>query len=153
MLKKEININKEKIITWKSLFKIEESSFTGRNPPDEIIVIAKFKELNDLIPKIFRIRKIDIVNPEYNKRIFIDCFKTSIELNDRKLVKDFFKLSSYMSIKKIIEYKKYKPPIHWIEDLHRINPWSICFIFSKIVNPVDVKPDTASKNAFKKVKL
>ena len=58
-----------------------------------------------------------------------------------------------MSIKKIIEHKKYKPPIHCIEDLHKIKPWSICFIFSKIVNPVDVKPETVSKKAFKKVKL
>ena len=66
----------------------------GRNPPDEIIVIAKLSELNDLIPKIFKIIKIDIVNPEYSKRIFIDCFNTSEELKDKKLVKDFFKLSS-----------------------------------------------------------
>ena len=48
----------------------------------------------DLIPRIFRIIKIDIVNPEYNKRILIDCFKISAELKDKKLVKDFFKLSS-----------------------------------------------------------
>ena len=45
-----------------------KDSFTGRNPPDEIIVIAKFSELNDLIPRIFKIIKIDIVNPEYNKK-------------------------------------------------------------------------------------
>ena len=57
-----------------------------------------------------------------------------------------------MSIIKIIEYKKYKPPIHCMDDLHNINPWSICFIFSKTVKPVDVNPDTASNNAFKKVK-
>ena len=82
------------MITWKSLIKIDERSFTGRNPPDEIIVIDKFSELNDLIPKMFNIIKIDIVNPEYNKKIFIDCFNTSVELNDKKLVKDFFKLSS-----------------------------------------------------------
>ncbi len=94
MLKKEINIKKENIITWKSFIKIDESSFTGRNPPDEIIVIAKFSELNDLIPNIFKIIKIDIVSPEYNKKIFIDCFNTSLELKDKKLVKDFFKLSS-----------------------------------------------------------
>ena len=94
MLKKEINIKKENIITWKSFIKIDESSFTGRNPPDEIIVIAKFNELNDLIPKIFKIIKIDIVNPEYNKKIFIDCLSTSLELKDKKLVKDFFRLSS-----------------------------------------------------------
>ncbi len=94
ILKKEININKEKIITWKSFTNINESSFTGKKPPDAINVIAKFNELNDLIPIIFKTIKINIVNPEYNKRIFIDCFKISAELNERKLVKDFFKLSS-----------------------------------------------------------
>ena len=66
----------------------------AKNPPDEIIVIAKFSELNDLIPRMFKIIKIDIVNPEYSKRILIDCFKISEELKDKKLVKDFFKLSS-----------------------------------------------------------
>ena len=76
------------------MIKIDESSFTGKNPPDEIIVIAKFRELNDLIPKMFKVIKIDIVNPEYNKRIFIDCLIISVELKDKKLVKDFFKLSS-----------------------------------------------------------
>ena len=94
ILKKEINIKKENIIIWKSFIKIDEISLTGRNPPEEIIVIAKFNELNDLIPKMFKIIKIDIVNPEYNKKIFIDCFNTSVELKDKKLVKDFFKLSS-----------------------------------------------------------
>ena len=58
-----------------------------------------------------------------------------------------------MSIKKIIENKKYKPPIHWIDDLHNINPWSMCLILSKIVNPVEVKPETVSNNELKKVKL
>ena len=58
-----------------------------------------------------------------------------------------------MSIKKIIENKKYKPPIHWIEDLHKINPWSICFILSKIVKPVEVNPETDSNSEFKSVKL
>ena len=73
--------------------------FTGRKPPDEIIVIAKFSELKDLIPKIFKIIKIDKVNPEYNNKIFIDCFSISEELKDRKLVKDFFKFSSKISIR------------------------------------------------------
>ena len=92
ILKKEISIKKENKIIWKSFIKIDESSLTGRNPPEEIIVIAKFSELNDLIPIMFRIIKIDIVNPEYNKRILIDCFKVSAELRDKKLVKVFFKL-------------------------------------------------------------
>ena len=94
MLKKEINIKKENIIIWKSFIKIDEISFTGRNPPEEIIVIAKLSELNDLTPRMFKIIKIDIVNPEYKKKILIDCFKISVELKDKKLVKDFFKLSS-----------------------------------------------------------
>ena len=58
-----------------------------------------------------------------------------------------------MSIKKIIENKKYRPPIHWIEDLHKIKPWSICLILSNIVKPVDVNPETDSNNEFKNVKL
>ena len=56
-------------------------------------------------------------------------------------------------LNKIIENKKYNPPIHWVEDLHNIKPWSICLIFSKIVKPVEVNPDTDSKIEFKKVKL
>ena len=94
ILKKEISIKRENIITRKSFIKIKERSFVGRNPPDEINVIPKFSELNDLMPRMFKIIKIDIVNPEYSKRIFIDCFKTSLELNDKKLVRDFFRLSS-----------------------------------------------------------
>ena len=82
------------MIIWKSFTKIDERSLTGRKPPEEIIVIAKLRELNDLMPKIFKIIKIDKVNPEYNNKIFIDCFSVSEELKDKKLVKDFFKLSS-----------------------------------------------------------
>ena len=52
-----------------------------------------------------------------------------------------------------MENRKYNPPIHWDEDLHKIKLWSICLMFSKIVKPVDVKPDTASKKEFKKVRL
>ena len=94
MLKKDISIKIENMIIWKSFTKIEERLFTGRNPPDETIVIAKFNELNDLIPKTFRIIKIDKVSPEYKNIILIDCFITSEELKDMKLVNDFFKLSS-----------------------------------------------------------
>ena len=61
--------------------------------------------------------------------------------------------NSKISIRNIIEYKKYNPPIHCIEDLHNINPWSMCLIFSNTVNPVDVNPETDSKYALKKVKL
>ena len=64
ILKNDISIKIENTIIWKSFTKIDESSFTGRIPPEEIIVIAKFSELSDLIPRMFRIIKIDIVNPE-----------------------------------------------------------------------------------------
>tara|TARA_B100001094_G_C17863677_1_gene638647 strand:+ start:545 stop:751 length:207 start_codon:yes stop_codon:yes gene_type:complete len=66
----------------------------GKKPPEDIIVIAKFKELKDLISKIFKIKKINIVKLAYSKKILIVCLRTSVELKDKKLVKDFFKLSS-----------------------------------------------------------
>ena len=74
-----------------------------------------------------------------------DCFKVSSLLNDRKLVKDFFKLLSNISISKTNEKRKYSPPIHWDEDLHKIKLSSKCLILLNIVNPVDVNPDIASK--------
>ena len=80
--------------------------FDGRKPPDEIIVIAKFKELNNLIPDILRVIKIPRVIIEYNKKIFSDCLRVSALLKDIKLVKDFLKLLSKMSINSIIENKK-----------------------------------------------
>jgi len=91
---------------------IVDKSFTGKKPPDEMIVNAKFNESNDLIEKIFKIINIKRVNPEYKKKILIACFKISELSKEIKFVRVFLKLSSYMSIKKIIEYKKYNPPIH-----------------------------------------
>ena len=38
-------------------------------------------------------------------------------------------------------------------DLHKIRLSSNCFTFSKIVNPVEVKPDIASKYEFNKDKF
>jgi len=72
--------------------KILDRLFDGKKPPDEINVIARFKELNILIPKIFKIIKIPNVIIEYSKKIFSDCFKVSALLKDIKLVKDFLKL-------------------------------------------------------------
>ena len=94
MLKNEINIKKENTRTLVLLFKIVEISFTGINPPDEIMLIAKFSELKVLNPKIFKNIKINIVKVEYRKNIFIVCFNISELLNDKKFVNDFFKLSS-----------------------------------------------------------
>jgi hypothetical protein len=64
----------------------------GKKPPDEIMVIAKFRELNNLIPNKLKITKIIKVISEYNKKIFKDCFNVSALLKDKKLVKDFLKL-------------------------------------------------------------
>ena len=56
-----ISINKEKIIICENFLIIFERSLTGKKPPDEIKVKAKFKELKDLIEKIFKIIKINNV--------------------------------------------------------------------------------------------
>ena len=91
---------------WELVTKILDSSFVGKNPPDETIVIARLRELNALILNKFKIMNIIIVIIEYNKKIFNDCFRVSDLLNDIKLVKDFLKLLSKISINKIIENKK-----------------------------------------------
>ena len=153
MLKKDTSINNENIVIWTLFNKIFDKLLVGKKPPDEIIDIAKFKELNDRILSKLRTIKIKNVIIEYNKKILSDCFKVSDLLKDIKLVKDFLKLLSKISINKIIENKKYNPPAHWVADLHRIKLWSICLIFSKIVNPVDVNPEIASKYELTKVKL
>jgi hypothetical protein len=76
------------------LVKIDERLFEGKKPPDEITVIDKFKELKDLISKIFRIIKIDIVILVYKTNILTVCFNISELLKDIKFVNDFLKLSS-----------------------------------------------------------
>tara|TARA_B100000780_G_scaffold242734_1_gene185673 strand:+ start:96 stop:386 length:291 start_codon:yes stop_codon:yes gene_type:complete len=92
----------------------------GRKPPEEIIVIAKLSELKVLILNIFKIINMDKVIKLYKINIFNDCFNVSALLKDIKFVRDFLKLLSKISINKIIENKKYKPPIHCDEDLHKI---------------------------------
>ena len=59
-----------------------------------MMVIARFNELNDLIPNKLRIIKIAKVKLEYKINILTVCFKTSVVLNDKKFVSDFFKFSS-----------------------------------------------------------
>ena len=73
---------------------IKERSFTGKNPPEEIKVNAKFNESKDLIEKIFRTIKIINVKIEYKRKIFIACLSISELLNEIKFVKLFLKLSS-----------------------------------------------------------
>jgi len=92
ILKKDVNINKEVIITCELFIKILDKLLDGKKPPDEIIVIARFKELNILSSNIFKMKKIPNVINEYKRKIFKDCFKVSALLKDIKLVKDFLKL-------------------------------------------------------------
>ena len=88
------------------LIRILDRLFDGKKPPDEITVIAKFKELNILISNKFSMTKIPRVITEYNRKIFNDCFNVSALLKDIKLVRDFLKLWSKISIKRIIEKRK-----------------------------------------------
>ena len=94
ILKKDNIIRMDKIIIWELSLKILERSLTGKNPPDEINVKAKFNESNDLIEKIFKTINIKRVKAEYKKKILIACFNISELLNEIKLVKLFLKLSS-----------------------------------------------------------
>ena len=70
-----------------------------------------------------------------------------------KLVRDFFKFLSKISIKSIIDIRKYKPPIHCVDDLHNIRLSSKCLVLVKIEKPVDVKPEMDSKYESKKLIL
>ena len=94
MLKNDNNINIDKIIIWEFSLIIFDKSFTGKKPPEEIIVKAKFNESNDLIEKMFRIINIKSVKPEYKKRIFVACLRISELSNEIKFVNVFLKLSS-----------------------------------------------------------
>ena len=112
ILKKDTSIINEKTISLVFVLMIADKLLTGIKPPDEINVIAKLNESKDLRSKIFKITNIKNVNKVQRINILDDCFKVSDVLKDKKLVKDFFKLLSKISINNIIENKKYKPPIH-----------------------------------------
>ena len=99
-------MSREIIMIWELFIRIFDKLLDGKKPPEEITVIAKFNELNILTSKIFKIKKIPNVIDEYNRKIFNDCFKVSVLLKDIKLVKDFLKLWSKISINNIIENKK-----------------------------------------------
>ena len=71
ILKKETSINIEKIIICEFWTSIVDRSFVGKKPPDEIMVIAKFNELNVLIPKILRIINIVNVKLEYKRNKYL----------------------------------------------------------------------------------
>ena len=94
------------MIIWELFINIFDKLFDGKKPPEEMIDIARFNELNILISNIFKIIKIPKVIDEYKKKIFKDCFKVSALLKDIKFVNDFLKLWSKISIKSMIENKK-----------------------------------------------
>ena len=106
ILKNELNNNNEVIIIWGLFINISDRLSEGKKPPDEIIVIDKLRELKLRILNKLRIIKITKVIDEYKRKILKDCFKVSALLNDIKLVKDFLKLLSKISINKIIEKRK-----------------------------------------------
>tara|TARA_B100000787_G_C16074624_1_gene241555 strand:+ start:449 stop:754 length:306 start_codon:yes stop_codon:yes gene_type:complete len=101
-----VSINNEKTIICELFNKMFDKLLVGKKPPEEIIVIAKFSELNTLIFSMLRTIKIINVIKEYNKKILNDCFRVSALLKDIKFVNDFLKLLSNISINKIIENKK-----------------------------------------------
>ena len=84
----------DKINIWDLSLIILERSFTGKNPPEETKVKARFKESNVLIEKKFNNININTVKDEYNIKILVACFKLSELLNVVKLVNVFLKLSS-----------------------------------------------------------
>ena len=58
-------------------------SLSGKKPPDDIKLNAKFNELKVLTENIFKIIKIINVKKEYNKKILIACLKISLLSNER----------------------------------------------------------------------
>ena len=76
-LKYENSIKTENIISFVFVFIIELISFTGKKPPDEIIVIAKLNE-----SKVLRLMSLSNINnnkviPRYKKSILSDCLNIS----------------------------------------------------------------------------
>ena len=58
ILKKEVSINRDVIIIWELFISMFDKLLVGKKPPDETMVIAIFKELNNLTLKRFKIIKI-----------------------------------------------------------------------------------------------
>ena len=63
-----------------------------------------------------------------------------------KVVSIILKLNCLFENMRIKKNKKYSPPIHCDEDLHKIRVGSRYLIFLKIEKPVPVNPDIASNN-------
>ena len=58
-------------------------SLSGKKPPDDIKLNAKFNELKVRKENMFKTRKMINVKNEYNKKILIACLKISLLSNER----------------------------------------------------------------------
>ena len=58
-------------------------SLSGKKPPDDIKLNAKFNELKVRTENMFKTKKIINVRKEYNKKILIACLKISLLSNER----------------------------------------------------------------------
>ena len=58
-------------------------SLSGKKPPDDIKLNARFNELKVRTENMFKTRKIINVRKEYNKKILIACLKISLLSNER----------------------------------------------------------------------
>tara|TARA_Y100001980_G_C14249614_1_gene95171 strand:+ start:253 stop:444 length:192 start_codon:yes stop_codon:yes gene_type:complete len=62
---------------------ILERSLSGRKPPDDIKLKARFNELKVRTENILKTKKITNVKKEYKKKIFMACLKISLLSNVR----------------------------------------------------------------------
>ena len=58
-------------------------SLSGKKPPDDIKLNAKFNELKVRTENMFKTRKIINVKKEYSKKILIACLKISLLSKER----------------------------------------------------------------------
>ena len=64
-------------------FMIFVRSLSGKKPPDDITLNAKFNELKVRTENMFKTRKMINVKNEYSKKILIACLKISLLSNER----------------------------------------------------------------------
>ena len=142
---------KIRIIFWKFEVTISLKLSDGKKPPPEIKVMVKFKELKSRTPE--KLSKVNIIKLKTVQKINIFIMLFFIFSSDLKLLSPeqvklvILKLKVLLENNNIKKIKKYKPPIHCVDDLQSINVGSKYFIFLKIEKPVPVNPDIASKKA------
>ena len=73
-----MSIKSEKITVCELFNRIFDKSFVGKKPPDEMIVIERFNELNTLIFNKFKITKIMNVINEYLVQNSVTSIATAV---------------------------------------------------------------------------